>query len=225
MISTLLKSIFSYLFPPSCILCGNEDTKINICNSCSSLLPLTREMRRPWLFSLYRYRDESVSTCIRHLKNFPDQEFINQLLQQKQIMIVGWTLGMARVHTCSEIIIIPVPLHRSRFLDRGYNQAEIIASSYQQLLQSKLTIPVRVETGIVIKSKYTDKQALITDRTKRLKNIHNAFEIQDAGKAKLSPHALAIIIDDVTTTGGTLDELKKILDPHVTMVGAFTLAH
>ena len=163
-------------------------------------------------------------TCISNNAGVDDFG-LGLLLQQKQIMIVGWTLGMARVHTCSEIIIIPVPLHRSRFLDRGYNQAEIIASSYQQLLQSKLTIPVRVETGIVIKSKYTDKQALITDRTKRLKNIHNAFEIQDAGKAKLSPHALAIIIDDVTTTGGTLDELKKILDPHVTMVGAFTLAH
>lgn len=225
MISTLLKSIFSYLFPPSCILCGNENTKINICNSCSSLLPLTREMRRPWLFSLYRYRDESVTTCIRHIKNFPDQELVYQLLQQKQIMIIGWTLGMARVHNCSEIIIIPVPLHHSRFLDRGYNQAEIIAKSYHQLLQSKLTIPTRIETGIIIKSKHTDKQALITDRTKRLKNIHNAFEIKDIGKAKLSPDALVIIIDDVTTTGGTLDELKKILDPHVKTVGAFTLAH
>lgn len=225
MISDLLKNIFSYLFPPVCIICGNENTKINICNSCSNSLPLTREMRRPWLFSLYRYRDESVATCIRHLKNFPDTEFVDQLLKQKEIMIIGWTLGMTRFHDCSEIILIPVPLHNSRFLDRGYNQAEIIAKSYQKILLQKIKIPVRIETTIIKKSKYTDKQALITDRSERLRNIHGAFEIQNAWKAKLSMHALAIIIDDVTTTGGTLDEVKKVLEPYVKTVGAFTLAH
>jgi predicted amidophosphoribosyltransferase len=225
MISDLLKNIFSYLFPPVCIVCGNEDTNINICNICSGSLPLTREMRRPWLFSLYRYRDESVTTCIRHLKNFPDADFVDQLLRQKQIMITGWTIGMTRFHNCSEIILIPIPLHKSRFLDRGYNQAEIIAKSYQKILLQKIKIPVRIETTIIKKSKYTDKQALITDRSERLRNIHGAFEIQNAWKAKLSMHALAIIIDDVTTTGGTLDEVKKVLEPYVKTVGAFTLAH
>ena len=156
MISNLLKNIFSYLFPPICIICGNEDTKINICNICSRSLPLTREMRRPWLFSLYRYRDEAVTTCIRHLKNFPDAEFVDQLLRQKQIMITGWTIGMTRFPNCSEIILIPIPLHKSRFLDRGYNQAEIIAKSYQKILLQKIKIPVRIETTIIKKSKYTD---------------------------------------------------------------------
>lgn len=225
MLFTLLKNIFSYVFPSSCIVCGNEDTGINICTKCSDSLPLNREMRRPWLFSLYRYRDDSVATCIRHLKNFPDQEFVHKLLQQKQIMITGWTLGMVRTHHCSEVILIPVPLHRSRFLDRGYNQAEIIAESYKQILQTKIKVSVRVESNIIIKSKYTDKQALITDRSQRLQNIRDAFEINSTSKIALSAHTLVIIIDDVTTTGGTVDEIKRILDPYVAMVSAFTLAH
>ena len=138
MISDLIKNLFSYLFPPSCVLCGSEDTAINICKSCTDKLILTREMRRPWLFSLYRYRTDPVATCIRHLKNFPDQDMINELLNQKKMMVEHWTAGIIKVFQCVEIVIIPVPIHRSRFVDRGYNQTDIIAHAYAKTISDKI---------------------------------------------------------------------------------------
>lgn len=228
MIPDLIKNLFFYLFPPSCIVCGSEDTHINICKPCKDTLILTREMRRPWLFSLYRYRTDPVGTCVRHLKNFPDQEMIDELLKQKKMMVEHWTTGLVKVFKCSEIVIIPIPIHRTRFVDRGYNQADIIAQAYAKTISDKmkmLTIPVRIETDLIIKSKKTDKQALITDRNIRKKNIKNAFEIQKGRDTSCLGQSLVIIIDDVTTTGGTLDEIKTLLEPHAKAVFAFTLAH
>lgn len=224
MISLLLKKIFSYLFPLTCIICGDEQVQASICPTCSESLLVNREIRRPWLFSLYRYQDEPVSTCVKHLKNFPDQDLAFQLLLKKQLMITGWVLGLSRFHRCDQIVIIPVPLHHSRFLDRGYNQAEIIALAFKKVLTSTIKIPLSIETGIINKSKQTEKQATITDRAKRFKNIHNAFTLNSVDIKKLSPNTLAIIIDDVTTTGGTMDEIKNLLDPYVKTVAGFTLA-
>lgn len=228
MITELLKTLFSYLFPPTCIICGQENTGINICMKCRADLPLTREMRRPWLFSLYRYRDDNVAKCVRHLKNFPDQEFADALITQKKIMVTGWTLGVLRNFNCTNIVIIPIPIHRSRFIDRGYNQAEIIAQSYYEVVKEKMekiNIPVTIEKDLIVKSRKTDKQALITDRAVRRKNIANAFSIKSGKDASHLSRSLCIIIDDVTTTGGTLDEMRKVLEPHAQAVFAFTLAH
>lgn len=189
---------------------------------------LTREMRRPWLFSLYRYRTDPVGTCVRHLKNFPDQDMIDELLNQKKMMVEHWTTGLVKVFQCREIVIIPIPIHRTRFVDRGYNQADIIANAYAKAISGKmkmLTIPIRIETDLIIKSKKTDKQALITDRNIRKKNIKNAFEIQKGRDATHLGQSLVMIIDDVTTTGGTLDEIKILLEPYAKVVFAFTLAH
>lgn len=228
MLRLFLKQLFSYLFPPSCIICGNENVTINLCQDCVGKLSLTREMRRPWLFSLYRYRNDQVAQCIRYLKDFPDTEFVRSLMTEKRFMIAGWSLGVLRTSGCDNIILIPIPIHRSRFLDRGYNQAEIIAHTFAQILQEHLKhIPVTVESDLMVKARKTDKQALITDRTKRLQNIKNAFAIKKGREnaSHFPGHPLIIIIDDVTTTGGTLDEMRSILLPHAKAVFAFTLAH
>ncbi|HQV64712.1 MAG TPA: hypothetical protein PKZ56_00535 [Candidatus Paceibacterota bacterium] len=228
MVSGTLKKLFSYIFPPTCIICGIENTGINICTSCKTTLELTREMRRPWLFSLYRYRTDNVAQCIRHLKNFPDQEMIDEVISQRTFMIEHWTLGLVKMFQCNDIVIIPVPIHQSRFVDRGYNQADIIANAYKKIIEQKMKrsgIPIRIESNLIIKSKKTDKQALITDRTIRKQNIKNAFKIQSGRDATHLARSLVIIIDDVTTTGGTLDEVRTLLEPHAKAVFAFTLAH
>lgn len=228
MISHVIKKLFSYLFPPTCILCGLENTQINICTSCREKLELTREMRRPWLFSLYRYRTDDVAQCIRHLKNFPDQEMIDKLMSQQTFMVENWTLGLVKLFQCDNIVIIPVPIHKTRFVDRGYNQADIIARAYRKVIEIKMStynIPIRIESGIITKSRKTDKQALITDRTIRKQNIENAFSIQNGRDASHLARSLVMIIDDVTTTGGTLDEIRTLLEPRAKAVFAFTLAH
>jgi ComF family protein len=228
MMGNILKKLFSTLFPPTCILCGLENSGVNICAPCINKLELTREMRRPWLFSLYRYKTEPVSTCIRHLKNFPDQDMINKLISLRRFMVENWTLGLVRSFQSDSIVIVPVPIHKSRFVDRGYNQADIIASAYKKVIEKKMStynIPIRIENNLITKPRKTDKQALITDKNIRKLNIKNAFSIQKDRDVVHLGQSLVIIIDDVTTTGGTLDEIRTLLAPQAKAVFAFTLAH
>lgn len=225
MITYLLKKIFSFLFPSQCIVCGSEEVVCNICESCSKTVTVNRDIKRPWLFSLYRYKDEKINTCIRHLKSFPDQEMIEQLFREKKFMIHHWISGIAQYHNTSRILLIPVPLYNNRYIERGYNQAEIIARALQKIARESIkNISIEINTAIIVKSKKTDKQALIHDRTLRKENIKNAFSIQKDRNIQCFGKSLVIIIDDVTTTGGTMDEIKSLIDPYAPTF-AFTLAH
>jgi predicted amidophosphoribosyltransferase len=223
MIGDLLKTFFSFLFPPSCILCTVQTKKTNICNECIAKLPLTREFRKPWLFSLYQYRDDLVTQSIHHIKTFPDTSFVYRLMTEHQYLLLHWTMGMLRLHNCNHIIFIPTPIHRSRFLDRGYNQTEIIAQAYQHITQQAFpSITTSIRTDILTKKYSTEKQALIMNKKERLKNVIGAFTTTGR-EAALPAQSLIIIIDDVTTTGGTLQEIyNQFTDRPVV---AFTLAH
>lgn len=222
MIINLLKTIFSYLFPPSCIICLEQTKQVNICDVCTQKLPLTREFRKPWLFSLYRYRDEPVTRCIHHIKTFPDKSFTYRIIAEHSKIFTDWVRGMLATHSCNAIIFIPTPIHRSRFLERGYNQAEIITESCQKILEQTLpNIPISIEKSYVIKKQATEKQALITNKKDRLRNVVSIFTTRP--RAKLPAQTLIIIIDDVTTTGGTIQEMYNQFPNHP--VVAFTLAH
>ncbi len=221
MIIQLFKNIFSYLFPPQCVVCGTEDVSENICNHCTKNFTITREFGKPWVFSLYRYRDELVTKCIHHLKNYPDTIFVQSLLQEHSRMILGWFSGIIHYHQPSRIILVPVPLHYSRFLDRGYNQAEIIMNALQEILIKKMSLPI-VTKKILYKNIQTKKQALITDRSERFKNITGAFSLEKIHT--IHADDVVIIIDDITTTGGTLETIRNLF-PYPEKVFGFTLGH
>lgn len=95
--------------------------------------------------------------------------------------------------------IIAVPLHTKRIRQRGYNQASIIA----QAISKKLRIPIN--THSIIRHKATTAQMNLTSR-QRHTNLRGAFY------AKNKPHEKHIaLIDDVMTTGSTLNALATYL--------------
>ena len=100
--------------------------------------------------------------------------------------------------------IVPVPLHRRRLQERGYNQSALIA----QAMGKQLGIPV-VEDGL-LRTRKTESQTRKT-RTERLKNMENAFSLNPAALAGY-PHVL--LLDDVLTTGATLEACALALLEH-----------
>lgn len=219
---TLLKNIFSFFFPPSCIICSEKTDVVNICNHCHEQLPLTRDFPRPWIFSLYQYKNKSVNQCIKHIKEYPDLTLIETLIESKKFMVTGWFTGLARYHQATEIVLIPVPIHYSRFINRGFNQSELIAKSLQKIL-SQETLTITINTEIIKKQFATEKQALLIHKQERLKNsLTSSFTLN---QKNISPNALLIIIDDVTTTGATLDAVRSHLGIYSPNVYAFTLSH
>lgn len=113
-----------------------------------------------------------------------------------------------------DIVFIPVPLHRRRRKERGFNQAELIALAIAKQVEHTL------DSEVIIRIRYTIPQATL-GREGRLSNLHGAFQL----KKKPIPGTCYLLIDDVSSTRATLEECAKVLrEGGATMVGAYVLA-
>jgi predicted amidophosphoribosyltransferase len=90
--------------------------------------------------------------------------------------------------------LIAVPLHAKRLKERGYNQSHLLASH----LAGRLDLPVDGQS--LIRRRYVLPQARTTSVAERRGNVHQAFECRP-----LSPDRAVLLIDDVATSGATLD--------------------
>jgi len=122
---------------------------------------------------------------------------------QKQIQ---WSNTIFWNHlTKSSEIITFVPTHRYRhYFIKGYNQSELLAKK----LGEKLHVPV---ISIAKKKKHTKTQASL-DRNGRLKNLKNVFSL--IPHLTLLGNETILIVDDVTTTWSTINELAKLIKFH-----------
>lgn len=96
-------------------------------------------------------------------------------------------------------LIIPIPLHKSRKRKRGYNQAEILARYLGKYTQ------IEVDSYSLIRVKKTVPQKKYNDK-ERKKNIKNAFALRRPIHARC-----VVLIDDIYTTGSTINEAAKVL--------------
>jgi competence protein ComFC len=112
-------------------------------------------------------------------------------------------------------LLVPVPLHKSRQRERGFNQAELIAKH----LSKRWNIPI---LNALSKTKATTPQAEL-DRKKRLTHLRNSYVY--ISKVSLEQKRIALI-DDVATTGTTLNECAKVLKiNHAKSVVGIVFAH
>ncbi len=100
-----------------------------------------------------------------------------------------------------EILIIPVPIHKNKYLKRGFNQSEIIANAVAKKFNW------RVETSIIERVKNTNSQTKL-DKDGRKQNVKNAFIVKDFSALK---NKNVVLIDDVYTSGSTIDELARAI--------------
>ncbi len=115
----------------------------------------------------------------------------------------------------SDVILVPVPLHPNRRRKRGYNQAEEIAKGISERTGWEI-----LPEGNLKRVKNTKTQTGFS-MEKRQMNISQAFEFTPTGKT----YQLAIIVDDVFTTGATVFELHKSIYPNLARKSAIaTLA-
>ncbi len=98
--------------------------------------------------------------------------------------------------TALSSMLIPIPLHPSRYRDRGFNQAEVLG----RILADRLHIPIR--TDILKRVIKTTPQVEMKDRKERLKNMKNVFSIHNS--KFVIPNSTIILFDDVFTTGATM---------------------
>jgi ComF family protein len=188
------------LFPNQCVICGKIDKEL-ICNECYKNLNINEKIdkytNKNFDEHLYIFKYEGIIRKLILNYKFNDKPYLNEffvkiILKNKKI--------------CGKIkkydIIIPVPIHKKRKNERGYNQSEIIAYKI-----AKNFTNINLVTNSLLKEKHTVAQSTLT-REQRMKNVKQVYNL--INKEKIENKRI-ILFDDIFTTGSTADECSKIL--------------
>lgn len=195
--------ILNSLFPIKCLNCQAKNEII--CNNCIYKIPLAERETPEKILAVFDYRDPIIKKAIWELK-YHHKRYVGERLGQLLYEFLIEDISDLRIYSSGQpIYIIPVPISNKKTKLRGYNQANIIAKSFCKSAPFKI---FELKNNIVYKRIDTLPQAKITNRKRRLENVRGVFEIKN--KEMLKGKTI-IIIDDVTTTGGTINEIMKIL--------------
>ncbi|ACA32160.1 ComF family protein [Histophilus somni] len=194
-----------------CYQCDKQISRLNYCGRCGAVLSKNQAFRGQmfcgncakqspnWqqMVVIGRYQPP-LSTLIHQFK-FQNRYYLDRTLAQLMLLAI-YHARREYLFSLPEVIV-PVPLHHFRQWYRGYNQAYLIAKQ----LSRQLSIPL--DNKLVVRQKYTKMQRGLNEKARR-SNLHNAFNV-NIKRAK-QYHSIALI-DDVITTGSTLNEIAKLL--------------
>lgn len=216
------------LFPKFCFGCGFVG--VYICPNCQKNLRSIKEHqclycnRNSYLgfthpgclradgvdgfFSLYYY-DNLLKKTIKNIKYRGVKEALTELLLLINLSIVN----DFKKTLSNNLIVQPIPLHRQREKERGFNQSELIAREIIKNLNQPIDY-------YLSRQKKTLAQAQIKKRDDRYKNMIGAFYVIK------SPIGLDfLLVDDVVTTGSTIKEAaRELKKAGANKVFAFALA-
>lgn len=183
------------LKPPWCQICGLPGWSA-ICTDCRARPPLFRRLRT------IAFYEPTLREAI-HLMKYEKKQIISEHLIQLLQAHLPEDLGSTDYD-----FLLPIPLHTNRFRQRGFNQSEQIAQGVAQVWD----VPVR--TDILARIRDTAPLSRLNSHAERMKNITGAFEIQSPD---LIQNRKLLLIDDIFTTGTTINEVLKVLqvaNPH-----------
>lgn len=213
----ILADIRDLFFPRICLCCGKilSSQEDSVCISCMVSLPRTgilntpgNEMeRRFWgiypierATALYYYvKGGLVANILHGMKYHGRRKLCRQMgrVMGTEMLDSGFYNGID--------FILPVPLHKNRLRDRGYNQSELLARGISDIT----SVPVVVDA---LTRKYNNATQTHKSAFERWKNAEGLFEITENAHSLSGRHIL--LIDDVLTTGATisacLDALKTV---------------
>ena len=220
---SLCSTILEIVFPIKCVSCGKRGA--DLCVKCLSDSPPVERENKKWIFSIFDYRHPPIKKAIKLMKYGGKKRIAYVLAEVMYGRILEELADLQIMENFRKPILIPIPLSWKRRRGRGYNQAELIAEKLIELDTKHENFTL--EKGILIKIKNTENQAHIEDRRERLNNIIGSFSIKNnEGNMQKIKNRNIILIDDVVTTGATLEEAKKVLrQAGVKKIIAFTIAH
>ena len=215
-LSTLGRVALDLLFPPRCVLCGRHGAAV--CDDCAGALPRADPPRCPRCWSPQRPGwgcqrcDESTSggLALEGLRSpYVFQEGARELvhaLKYNYYSTLASPMGelMARYLLGTPLpadVLVPVPLHPRRQRTRGYNQSLLLAREVSR----RLDLPLAAEA--LVRRRDTPPQARTVEADARRRNVAGAFDCRPGAVA--GRHVL--LVDDVTTTGATLDACARAL--------------
>ena len=216
MVNKWLKKLQSVLFPSTCRLCRAAGLPgLELCPACLAELPwLAHSCSR---CALPLPQEAGITLCSHCIKTQPSVDACTALFDYRPpvdrwIQDLKFAQDLATARLLGELlaskpasdrgektaIVVPVPLHRKRLAERGYNQALEIARSLPEN-------GYRLDPGCCQRHKPTSAQSNLP-ASARKGNVRNAFSVSRRLEGRR-----VLLIDDVMTTGATLNELARTL--------------
>jgi ComF family protein len=217
--------ILDFVYPQSCPICQKHlgrDEK-HVCENCWKSLAILPAPFCPYCKSFFEEEESLVEhrciylnkpkdrkiLAVRSLGTFDDyyQKLIHRFKYDKKIPLgkrLAARLGQAVAFNAdftSCHLAIPVPLHRARHRERGFNQSEILAEG----ISEGTGIPVAKD---ILRRKKNTKDQTYLNAQQRAENVRGAFVVTKPGRAN---GRSVILVDDVMTTGATLNECAAML--------------
>lgn len=220
----LIPGLIDLLFPPRCTGCDvviDSPVILNFCPTCFNevrrvLSPLCSVCGMP--FPVQEGEDHPCGDCLVAAPPYTiarswaiyESVIIKAVHQFKYQGMTWWgkMLGRAMAEAVypgfefsDYSLIIPVPLHRRKLRERGFNQAVLLART----IAAKRLLPLDITS--LARSTYTGEQTKL-GREERDKNVQGAFTLRDRSRVR---GERVILVDDVYTTGSTVRECSRVL--------------
>jgi len=237
----LIHQIQNLFFPAICEICGTFTPPLTyVCKSCET----------KWLPPIDTHSCLTCGTILHHSKSSPKrcinclerryhfQKNVSALPYQHKMkeLLLSYKFGK-KIHlsrffarqiiekiyhsnlSLQNVTLTYVPIHPKRFKQRGFNQAQELARHVAQHFQLPFL-------GLLSKTNHTVAQALL-DHSDREKNIQGVFTPCLRSLEKLKENTTIWLIDDVFTTGATVNECAKMLSqsPKITSIITITAFH
>ena len=230
------RRLFTLLFPPACILC--RQTIIDaafagdaeLCAGCYQKQSLNNICCKRCALPLADDAGEAAF-CGRCIRQLPEYHYARSLFLYEGGIIalihqLKFSQKISYARSIGEMLstlldagdlpdcFLPVPLHPSRLRQRGFNQSIEIT----RVLASKTGIPIEIDA--VERQRRTVSQTDLDARQRR-KNVRGVFRVS----SRMFEYKHVLIIDDVMTTGATVNELARVLKRHgVERIGVLCIA-
>ncbi len=181
----------AYVKEPYCLKCGRPMTQEweEYCQNCKKRFP-SFERGLVWA----QYSSKAIRTMLSQVKYHEDPQLLDfpclDFAERCKDMVAGFHAEC----------LIPVPVHKSRLKERGYNQAEEIADRLGKVLH------LPVDPSYLIREKKTAAQKTLNDY-ERILNLQKVFRV-DGPRAK---YETVILVDDILTTGATAEACTWVL--------------
>ena len=215
-------ALLDLLYPPHCAICfcktptgehlcpacrkGAPAIRAPFCDVCSEpffgridgvfICPNCRDRRFRFTCAVSRYQSRSTVRELIHRFKYNGKVYLRHVLTD----LLTEALQDSRLQSPPCDRLVPVPLHPTRERERGFNQALLLAEG----LARRSAIPL---ADCLKRTRYTTTQTIF-DREERMENLRGAFQMRQNADVR-NLHLL--LIDDVLTTGSTVDECARVL--------------
>ncbi|MGB9681058.1 MAG: ComF family protein [Minisyncoccia bacterium] len=220
----LQEFLLDALFPWHCLYCLKENENI-LCENCLKMIPIFSDFqclncqklitsfnhqchnKKSYLFALGAVSFYENPILKKAIHTFKYQKIIKTKEVLNNLMIAFLERSnffKELMNKRGNILVLAVPLNKKRERKRGFNQAEILAENIANHFQ------LNYQKKILIRKYNNPPQVILKNPQEREKNVKGIFKIQPQ-KRKILKNKIIILIDDVYTTGATMNEIGKIL--------------